>query len=255
MVLCMEISGKTVLITGASSGIGRAAACMAAEYGANVVNADIRHQPRRDVKPTDEYIKSEGGEAIFVKTDVTEFDQVQNAVDASIDRFGDLDVMINNAGRAESYAIDENPLSNWQEIIELNLTGVYHGCRAAIEEMVSSGGGAIVNVGSVVGTLGIPNSTSYGASKGGVLSLTRQIAYDYASEGIRANTVSPGFVHTALLHQDTQEGTTQFAEDKTPMQRLGDPEEIAEAIVFLSSDSASFITGQDLIVDGGYSIA
>lgn len=132
---------------------------------------------------------------------------------------------------------------------------MYHGCLAGVERFLDEGGGAIVNIGSVFGTVGAPNSASYSAAKGGVIALTRQIARDYADEGIRANAVSPGFVDTPMLRNDTHEGTVEFAERQTPMRRVGNPEEIAGAVVFLASDAASFVAGQNLVVDGGYGMA
>lgn len=252
----MSLDGQTLVVTGASSGLGRSTALRAARAGASVVNADIRREPRSGDVPTDELIGEEGGEARFVETDVTDLDAVRDAVDLAVEEFGSIDAVVNNAGRAESYSLLDTESTNWHSALELNLTGVYHGCLAAVERMLDDGGGgAIVNVASVFGVIGAPNSASYSAAKGGVIALTRQIARDYASEGIRANAVSPGFVDTPMLQEDTHDGTVEFAERQTPMKRVGEPGEIAEAIVFLASDRASFVTGQNLPVDGGYSMA
>lgn len=250
----MRLEDRAVLVTGASSGLGRATALRAAKEGAHIINADVRREPRDEEKPTDEEIVDAGGEAVFVRTDVTDLEDVEGAVDRAVDEYGRIDVVVNNAGRAESYAITETDEENWQQTLELNLTGVYHGCLAAVARFLQQGGGAIVNLSSVFGIVGSPNSASYSAAKGGVLALTRQVARDYAADGIRVNSVSPGFVDTPLLQKDTHEGTIEFAEQYTPMGRIGSPEEIAEAVIFLASENASFVTGQNLVVDGGYSM-
>jgi len=247
----MELTEKTILVTGGSSGIGRAIALEAAENGATVVNADLQREARADVTPTDEEIRERGGDATFVETDVTDIEDVRTAVDAAV---GGLDVMVNNAGIGESYALTETSQENWQTVLETNLTGVYNGCLAAVQRMTDAGGegGAIVNIASGAGVVGLVNTCSYSAAKGGVISLTRQIAVDYAGEGLRVNAISPGFVATPLLREDTHSGTADYAMERTPLRRLGDPGEIATAVVFLASDAASFITGQNLPVDGGY---
>lgn len=251
----MDLDDAVVVITGASSGIGRAAALMMGAAGATVVNADLTREPRDDARPTDTVITDQGGTARYVETDVTRLDAVRRLVELVVDEYSGLDVMVNNAGRAESYAITGTTPENWRQAIDINLTGVYHGSLAAVEAMREHDGGVLVNVASVFGVVGGPNSASYSAAKGGVIALTRQIARDYAREGIRANSVSPGFIETPMLREDTHEGTREFAERTTPMSRVGTPDEVAGVVVFLASGQSAFITGQNIVVDGGYAMA
>lgn len=252
----MDFTDETVLVTGGSSGVGREIALQAAERGAAVVNADVERRPRNGGTPTDEQISNQGGTAVYVETDVTNLTDVRRAVDRA-EEFEGLDVLVNNAGRAESYAITETTPENWATALAVNLTGVFHGSLAGIERMLDGEvtGGAIVNVASVFGVTGAPNSSAYSAAKGGVLALTRQTARDYARENIRINAVSPGFIDTPMLQEDTHQGTVQFAKEETPMGRTGETQEVAETVLFLASDAASFITGQNVVVDGGFSLA
>lgn len=248
----MDLRGDTLVVTGGSSGIGRSIALQAADRGAAVVNADLRPTPRTDEPPTHEVVADDGGTATYVETDVTDLESVREAV-AAAEQFGGVDVLVNNAGRAQSAAITDTDAANWERSLAVNLTGVYHGCLAAVERMSTGDGGAIVNVASVFGVVGGPNSFSYSAAKGGVISLTRQVAVDYAGEDIRCNAVSPGFVDTPMLEEDTHRGTRAFARGKTPVGRVASPEEVANAVVFLASDAASYVTGHNLVVDGGFS--
>lgn len=251
----MDLADETVLVTGGSSGIGRETALTAADYGADLVIADLQEAPRGGGEPTTALVEDRGQRAAFVETDVTDLDRVTAAVDAAED-FGGLDVFVNNAGWSQSASIQETDADNWARSMAINLTGVYHGCLAAVERLTATdGGGAIVNVASIFGVAGAPNSCSYSAAKGGVVSLTRQVARDYAAAGIRVNAVSPGFVETSMLREDTHDGTRGYAEETTPMGRVGEPREIAESIVFLASDAAGFVTGQNLPVDGGWAMA
>lgn len=249
----MDLAGRTILVTGGSAGIGRAVALSAAERGADIVVADIRREPRRRGTTTPEEVRNRGQHCSFVEADVTNYEEVETAVEAG-EEYGGIDGVVNNAGYAQSFELTETSKENWTTSIETNLTGVYHGCLAGVSRMLDGDGGSIVNIGSGAGVVGLVNTFSYSAAKGGVISLTRQIAVDYAADGIRANVVSPGFTDTVLFQKDTHDGTREYAERQTPMRRVGEPDEISDAVIYLLSDGASFITGENLLVDGGYSI-
>jgi NAD(P)-dependent dehydrogenase (short-subunit alcohol dehydrogenase family) len=248
----MDLSGRTIVVTGGSSGIGRETCLKAAEYGADIVVADLVDEPRDGGRSTVESVRELGQRSTFVKADVRDLSDMEAAVEAG-EEFGGVDGLVNNAGYAQSHSLTDTNPDNWEKSIATNLTGVYHGCLAGVSRMVDTGG-AIVNVASGAGVVGLVNTCSYSAAKGGVISLTRQIAVDYAAEDIRVNTVSPGFTDTPLFREDTHDGTRQYAERNTPMQRIGRAEEVADTIVYLLSDASSFITGENIIVDGGYAI-
>lgn len=250
----MDLSERTILVTGGSSGIGRAISLAVADHGANVVVADLQEEPRGGGQSTTELVRDRGLESTYVEADVTNREDLVEAVQ-ECKTFGGIDGLVNNAGSARSYALTDTSDENWTTVIETNLTGVFNGCLAAVPEMLETDGGAIVNIASGAGVVGLVNSCSYSASKGGVIAFTRQIAVDYASENIRANCVSPGFTNTTLFREDTHDGTRTYAQQSTPMGRVAEPEEIADATVFLLSDAASFITGENLLVDGGYAIS
>jgi NAD(P)-dependent dehydrogenase (short-subunit alcohol dehydrogenase family) len=245
------LQGKVVLITGGSSGIGRAAATAFARAGAKVVLGNRRVAEGQE---TVKLINDEGGKATLVKTDVTKADEVEALVTAAVEAYGRLDCAFNNAGTTGTVArTAECTEENWDTIINLNLKAVWLCMKYEILQMLKQGAGAIVNNASVAGMVGLRGGPAYSASKGGVIQLTRTAALEYSRKGIRVNAVCPGYVLTPMTEGHLKENPEFEAQIKKyqPLGRLGTAEEVAEAAVWLCSDAASFITGHPLVIDGG----
>ena len=249
-----RLDGKVALITGASNGLGRVAAELFARHGAQVVIGDVTSGADAVAA-----IEAAGGAATFVELDVGDDASVAAAVAHAVDRFGQLDVLYNNAGISPDD--DDNPVNTsdatWERVLDINVTGVARCCRHGIPAMLASGGGSIVNVASFVAHLGAATpQIAYTASKGAVLSMTREIAVTYARQGIRANALCPGPVLTPLLAKFlSDDGKRQRRLAHIPMGRFGEPLEIAHGALFLASDESSFVTGQSLLIDGGITAA
>lgn len=248
--LTVRLKNKVAIITGAASGIGKATAFLFAEHGAKVVVADI------DIhggKATTAQIQAEANEAKFIETDVTIVSDTQNVVTQTIEAYGKLDILFNNAGIAMRLPVDELPEEDWHRCIDVNLHGVFLCAKAAIPAMRTNGGGSIINMSSIYGVVGADVRAAYVASKGAVTNLTRGMALDYAEDNIRVNCICPGFVETPLVAGviKTPDEYQKFA-DKHPMRRLGQPEEIAYGALYLASDESAFVTGIALPIDGGY---
>lgn len=250
----MIFEGKIVLVTGAGSGIGRASALLFARRGATVGVLD-RDLPR--AKETVDLIQRENGVGIPLEVDVSNWNMIVKAVDSVIEHFNTVDVLVNNAALELNADVCHTSEEEWDRIMTVNLKGCFLVAKAVLPFMMRQRSGAIVNVSSISGLIGWPNSAVYCASKGGVIQLTRQMAVDYASYNIRVNCVCPGTTLTPMidrllsLERDRAEATRKIAE-MHPLGRFAQPEEIAEAICFLASEDASFVTGAVLPVDGGY---
>jgi len=248
----MRLSGKVAIVTGAGRGIGRASALAFAREGAKVVLADIHEENLRAA-----YEEVRGlGDARMLVTDVAKAADVERLIRFTVDTFGRLDVLFNNAGILIPNPVTELDEETWDRTIDVNLKSVFLGCKYAIPEMLKSGGGSIINMGSVNSLVAEPFLPAYCASKGGILMLTKQVALDYAKHNIRVNCICPGWVDTPINtpHAEMMGGVEKVLatiDEWQPIGRQGRPEEIANVAVFLASDESSFMTGSAVVVDGG----
>lgn len=246
------LTGKTALVTGAASGIGEATAILYAQYGANVVVSDIDETKGNAVV---KIITDAGGNAIFVMADVSKPQDCEALVQQAVAAFGSIDIAFNNAGiGGESNAIADLSIEGWNHVIAVNLSSVFYCMKYQILQMQKQGSGAIVNNSSILGAVGFANSAGYAAAKHGIIGLTQTAALEYSAKGIRVNAVGPAFINTPLL---TEAGMNNDVKQTVlvplhPIGRLGESAEVAELVLWLSSDKASFVTGSYYPVDGGY---
>ncbi|SHI34399.1 SDR family NAD(P)-dependent oxidoreductase [Aquimarina spongiae] len=251
----MQVKDKIVIVTGAGSGIGAATAKHFAKHQAKVIVSDIKEEKAQNI--ADE-IKSEGGEATVIMANVAKFEDVEQLVAKTVEKYGQLDVIVNNAGigprnmaRTGEYTLDD-----WDSVIAVNQTGVFYCMKVALQQMVKQGGGNIVNIASLAGLKASLNNLSYCASKFAVVGMTKSAALEYATKNIRINAVCPGYTESALLDKllSVRPDMDQRLKSVIPMKRYGQAEEIAEAVVWLASDTTKFITGQTITLDGGTSL-
>jgi NAD(P)-dependent dehydrogenase (short-subunit alcohol dehydrogenase family) len=244
------LKDKVAIVTGGGSGIGRAVAISYAKEGANVVVSDIDDQGG---KATVDMILNDGGEAIYVHANVASAADNEALVKKAVDAYGALHIACNNAGIGGPAALTgEYPLDGWDKVIAINLTGVFLGMRYQIPEMLKAGSGAIVNIASILGQVGFATASAYVAAKHGVVGLSKNAAIEYADKGIRVNSVGPAFIKTPLLEKNLTPEVMDFLVTKHPIGRMGEAQEVAELVLWLSSDKASFVTGNYYAVDGGY---
>jgi NAD(P)-dependent dehydrogenase (short-subunit alcohol dehydrogenase family) len=246
-----NLTGGVALVTGAASGIGRSVALLYARAGARVGVSDIAEDEGAE---TVRLIEESGGEAVFVGADVSKPEQCEALVAEVVSRFGRLDFACNNAGvSGEANPTGEHSIEGWDRVIAVNLSSVFYCMRYEIPAMLETGGGAIVNMASILGTVGFATAPGYVAAKHGVVGLTRTAAIEYATQDIRVNAVAPAFISTPLIsHLEEEQATNQMLVSLHPIGRLGTADEVAELVIFLSSEQASFITGAYYPVDGGY---
>ncbi len=247
----MRLKGKVAIITGAGSGIGRASSLFFASEGARVVVADIAEDAGRE---TVRLIRERGAEAIFVRTDVSKADEVRAMVASSVETFGTLDVLFNNAGYYDHQGpVADVPEEIWELTIDVNLKGTYLGAKYAIPEMIKNGRGSIINTASCLGLVAASNYAAYCAAKGGIVLLTRSIAVDYGRHNIRCNAICPGVIATKVNEEiRSQPGGLERLMAPLLVNYIGQPEDIAHLAVYLASDESRYVTGAAISIDGGY---
>jgi glucose 1-dehydrogenase len=254
----MRLSNKTVVVTGGASGIGRAISILFAEEGANVVIGDVTEEVKEGGEPTKAVIEAAGGSVRFVPTDVSKWADIDKLVGTAVDTFGSLDVMVNNAAiMGGGTKLLETTEEDWDNVMAVNAKGVFFGCKRAIQQMLTQpvngdARGRIVNISSQHGMICAPGKIAYGVGKSTVVYMTRQIAVDYAEDNIICNAVAPGRILTGKPLGGAGSDPLEYSKMRTPMPRLGRPGDVASAALFLASDEATYITGHNLMVDGGW---
>ena len=252
-----RLQGKVALISGGARGMGAVEGALFAQEGAKVVLGDVLEAEGRQVEAR---INESGGEAIFIKLDVTSDTDWQRAIQLTVERFGKLDILVNNAGIGSVRAPDRGEIlledlteGQWDRVLDVNAKGVFLGTKRAVPEMRKAGGGSIINISSIYGLVGSSGASAYHASKGAVRIFTKAVAVQYGREGIRANSVHPGFIDTPMTEDFLNDPSVREGRiRRTPLGRIGTPEDIANGVLFLASNESGFMTGTELVIDGGY---
>lgn len=245
------LNNKVALVTGAGSGIGRAVAIAYAKEGASVVVSDINEKGGNE---TVVQITQNGGTASFFKADTSSAEGNESLVNYAVSTYGKLDIACNNAGiGGEAALTGDYSLDSWKKVMDINLNGVFYGCKYQLKAMEANGSGSIVNMASIHGAVAAPMSSAYTATKHAVVGLSKNIGAEYGAKNIRCNAVGPGYINTPLLENNLSPEILEMLKQKHPIGRLGEANDVAELVLFLSSDKASFITGSYHLVDGGYS--
>ncbi len=247
-----RLEGKVAIVTGSNRGIGKGIAIAFAKEGCKVIVNSHEHD--KDADKVVEEIKELGSDAIFVKADVSKEKNVKNLIKKTVEKFGKLDITVNNAGILVSGSVKELTEKDWDRQMAVNLKGVFFVTKYTLEQIRKQGkGGRIINISSIAGLVGFPGISAYCASKGGITELTREVALDCAKDGITVNAINPGVIVTDMTQAMLRDkATNKMLMENTPIERFGQPEDIANAAVFLASDESSFITGHNLVVDGGW---
>lgn len=244
------LKDKVSIVTGAGSGIGREISLKLAAEGSKVIVSDLNEEGG---KQTVSMVEKSGGSAFFVKSNSAVPQECESLVNEAMKHFGALHIAVNNAGIGGASApIGEYPIESWDKVVSINLSGVFYGMRYQIPAMLKAGGGSIINIASILGQVGFPNSSAYVAAKHGVVGLTQNAAIEYSAKNIRINAVAPGFINTPLVENSMGKEEREALVALHPIGRLGESAEVAELVLWLSSDKASFVTGSYYPVDGGY---
>jgi 3-oxoacyl-[acyl-carrier protein] reductase len=243
----MELRGKVALVTGGAQGIGKAVALMLARHGADLIVADVNLEKAAE---TAKEVEASGRGAMAVNVDVTRLSDVEKMVESAVGRFGKIDILINNAGIARDKLILRMTEEDWDAVLDVNLKGTFNCTKAVIRQMSKQRSGKIVNIASVVGEMGNAGQANYSASKAGVIGLTKTIAREFAQRGINVNAIAPGYIQTPMTDVLPDKAKEELKR-MIPMERLGQPEDVAHAVLFLVSEASSYVTGQVLNVNGG----